>query len=103
MARLLKGGKGVKDLSNCFFSYNPFPDFDNNPPASMRVSLYCYYPTTMKEWWNSGMNKYYTRKKVGEHIPATTLKDIDDEKFWNPPAELFHAIQPYLGSKTLVC
>ena len=37
------------------------------------------------------MNKYYTRKKVGEHIPATTLKDIDDEKFWNPPAELFHA------------
>ena len=90
MARLLKGGKGVKDLSNCFFSYNPFPDFEKKPPNAMRVSLYCYYPTTMKEWWNSGMNKYYTRKKVGEHIPATTLKDIDDEKFWNPPAELFH-------------
>ena len=90
MSRLLKGGKSVKDLSSCFFAKNPFPDFESKPPKAMRVSLYCYYPTSMKEWWGSGMKKYYSRKRVGEHIPPTTIEDIEGEKFWNPPPEMFH-------------
>ena len=76
--RLLQGNCDV--MQKCFFLHDPFFNQKNGsrrPPRQIRASLYVYVPTSISDWWSSGCTKWWTRKKVGEHMAPISLRDYE--------------------------
>eukprot|EP00949_MAST-11_sp_MAST-11-sp1_P003926 g3926.t1 len=86
-SHILDGNALVQET---FFSNNPF---QSAPPAFVRASLFCYSPTSLSEWWQSGGKRWWKRMRVHEHMQPMSKESLKKSVLCVdglPPPECFH-------------